>query len=174
MKKLLPIILAVMLALVGCGRGEESIVQIPEDEQTLQSAAQPEEQLIERRIEMTGDISQPGTMAIMCSEGYWRTWRVETADQNGKVKEYRYEIESMLPQDAEPSAVPVTITFNGNMLKVESEAIAIESPMQLMLNIDDGKELTFSVCMAVKRRTSPCVRLTKKSRSTLRYTFLSQ
>ena len=94
---------------------------------------------------MTGDISQPGTMAIMCSEGYWRTWRVETADQNGEVKEYRYEIESMLPQDAEPSAVPVTITFNGNMLKVESEAIAMESPMQLMLNIDDGKELTFSV-----------------------------
>ena len=81
----------------------------------------------------------------MCSEGYWRTWRVETADQNGEVKEYRYEIESMLPQDAEPSAVPVTITFNGNMLKVESEAIAMESPMQLMLNIDDGKELTFSV-----------------------------
>lgn len=41
--------------------------------------------------------------------------------------------------------MPVTITFNGNMLKVESEAIAMESPMQLMLNIDDGKELTFSV-----------------------------
>ena len=137
MRKLLPIILAFMLMLTGCGMGEEGIVQILEDEQTLQSAAQPEEQLIERRIEMTGDISQPGTMAIMCSEGYWRTWR--------EVKEYRYEIESMLPQDAEPSAVPVTITFNGNMLKVESEAIAMESPMQLMLNIDDGKELTFSV-----------------------------
>ena len=118
MRKLLPIILAFMLMLTGCGMGEEGIVQILEDEQTLQSAAQPEEQLIERRIEMTGDISQPGTMAIMCSEGYWRTWRVETADQNGEVKEYRYEIESMLPQDAEPSAVPVTITFNGNMLKV--------------------------------------------------------
>ncbi len=103
MRKLLPIILAVMLALVGCGRGEESIVQIPEVEQTPQSTAQPEEQLIERRIEITGDISQPGTMAIMCSEGYWRTWRVETADQNGEVKEYRYEIESMLPQDAEES-----------------------------------------------------------------------
>ena len=73
------------------------------------------------------------------------SWRVETGDQNGEVKEYRYEIESMLPQDAEPSAVPVTITFNGNMLKVESEAIAMESPVQLMLNIDDGKELTFSV-----------------------------
>ena len=145
MRKLLPIILAFMLMLTGCGMGEEGIVQILEDEQTLQSAAQPEEQLIERRIEMTGDISQPGTMAIMCSEGYWRTWRVETADQNGEVKEYRYEIESMLPQDAEPSAVPVTITFNGNMLKVESEAIAMESPVQLMLNIDDGKELTFSV-----------------------------
>ena len=85
MRKLLPIILAFMLMLTGCGRGEEGIVQILEDEQTLQSAAQPEEQLIERRIEMTGDISQPGTMAIMCSEGYWRTWRVETADQNGEV-----------------------------------------------------------------------------------------
>ena len=147
MRKLLPIILAFMLMLTGCGRGDTAADEpaVDEIEQTPQSTVQPEEQLIERRIEITGDISQPGTMAIMCSEGYWRTWRVETADQNGKVKEYRYEIESMLPQDAEPSAVPVTITFNGNMLKVESEAIAMESPMQLMLNIDDGKELTFSV-----------------------------
>jgi len=147
MRKLLPIILAVMLMLTGCGRGNTAADEpaVDEIEQTPQSTVQPEEQLIERRIEITGDISQPGTMAIMCSEGYWRTWRVETADQNGEVKEYRYEIESMLPQDAEPSAVPVTITFNGNMLKVESEAIAMESPMQLMLNIDDGKELTFSV-----------------------------
>ena len=147
MRKLLPIILAVMLILTGCGRGNTAADEpaVDEIEQTPQSTVQPEEQLIERRIEITGDISQPGTMAIMCSEGYWRTWRVETADQNGEVKEYRYEIESMLPQDAEPSAVPVTITFNGNMLKVESEAIAMESPMQLMLNIEDGKELTFSV-----------------------------
>lgn len=145
MRKLLPIILAFMLMLTGCGRGEEGIVQILEDKQTLQSAAQPEEQLIERRIEMTGDISQPGTMAIMCSEGYWRTWRVETADQNGEVKEYRYEIESMLPQDAEPFAVSVTVMFNGNMLKVDGETISMESPMQLMLNIEDGKEITFSV-----------------------------
>ena len=61
----------------------------------------------------------------------------------------------MLPQDAEPSAVPVTITFNGNMLKVESEAIAIESPMQLMLNIDDGKELTFSVVHGSEEETFP-------------------
>lgn len=147
MRKLLPIILAVMLILTGCGRGDTAADEpaVDEIEQTPQSTVQPEEQLIERRIEITGDISQPGTMAIMCSEGYWRTWRVETADQNGEVKEYRYEIESMLPQDAEPSAVPVTITFNGNMLKVEGEAIAMESPMQLMLNIEDGKELTFSV-----------------------------
>ena len=147
MRKLLPIILAVMLMLTGCGRGNTAADEpaVDEIEQTPQSTVQPEEQLIERRIEITGDISQPGTMAIMCSEGYWRTWRVETADQNGEVKEYRYEIESMLPQDAEPSAVPVTITFNGNMLKVEGEAIAMESPMQLMLNIEDGKELTFSV-----------------------------
>ena len=147
MKKLLPIILAVMLALVGCVRGDTVADEpaVDEVEQTPQSTAQPEEQLIERRIEITGDISQPGTMAIMCSEGYWRTWRVETAGQNGEVKEYRYEIESMLPQDAEPSAVPVTITFNGNMLKVEGETIAMESPMQLMLNIENGKELTFSV-----------------------------
>lgn len=147
MRKLLPIILAVMLMLTGCGMGNTAADEpaVDEIEQTPQSTVQPEEQLIERRIEMTGDISQPGTMAIMCSEGYWRTWRVETADQNGEVKEYRYEIESMLPQDAEPSAVPVTITFNGNMLKVEGEAIAMESPMQLLLNIEDGKELTFSV-----------------------------
>lgn len=147
MRKLLPIILAVMLMLTGCGRGNTAADEpaVDEIEQTPQSTVQPEEQLIERRIEITGDISQPGTMAIMCSEGYWRTWRVETADQNGEVKEYRYEIESMLPQDAEPSAVPVTITFNGNMLKVEGETIAMESPMQLMLNIEDGKELTFSV-----------------------------
>lgn len=147
MRKLLPIILAVMLMLTGCGRGNTAADEPAVDkiEQTPQSTVQPEEQLIERRIEITGDISQPGTMAIMCSEGYWRTWRVETADQNGEVKEYRYEIESMLPQDAEPSAVPVTITFNGDMLKVDGEAIAMESPMQLMLNIEDGKELTFSV-----------------------------
>ena len=147
MKKLLPIILAVMLILTGCGRGNTAADEpaVDEVEQTPQSTAQPEEQLIERRIEITGDISQPGTMAIMCSEGYWRTWRVETADQNGEVKEYRYEIESMLPQDAEPSAVPVTITFNGDMLKVEGETIAMESPIQLMLNIENGKELTFSV-----------------------------
>lgn len=147
MRKLLPIILAVMLMLTGCGRGNTAADEpaVDEIEQTPQSTVQPEEQLIERRIEITGDISQPGTMAIMCSEGYWRTWRVETADQNGEVKEYRYEIESMLPQDAEPSAVPVTITFNGNMLKVEGETIAMESPIQLMLNIEDGKELTFSV-----------------------------
>ena len=147
MRKLLPIILAVILMLTGCGMGNTAADEpaVDEIEQTPQSTVQPEEQLIERRIEMTGDISQPGTMAIMCSEGYWRTWRVETADQNGEVKEYRYEIESMLPQDAEPSAVPVTITFNGDMLKVDGEAIAMESPMQLMLNIEDGKELTFSV-----------------------------
>lgn len=147
MRKLLPIILAFMLILTGCGRGDTAADEpaVDEIEQTPQSTVQPEEQLIERRIEITGDISQPGTMAIMCSEGYWRTWRVETADQNGEVKEYRYEIESMLPQDAEPSAVPVTITFNGDMLKVEGEAIAMESPMQLMLNIENGKELTFSV-----------------------------
>lgn len=147
MRKLLPIILAIMLILTGCGRGDTAADEpaVDEIEQTPQSTVQPEEQLIERRIEITGDISQPGTMAIMCSEGYWRTWRVETADQNGEVKEYRYEIESMLPQDAEPSAVPVTITFNGDMLKVEGEAIAMESPMQLMLNIENGKELTFSV-----------------------------
>lgn len=147
MRKLLPIILAFMLMLTGCGRGDTAADEpaVDEIEQTPQSTVQPEEQLIERRIEITGDISQPGTMAIMCSEGYWRTWRVETADQNGEVKEYRYEIESMLPQDAEPSAVPVTITFNGDMLKVDGEAIAMESPMQLMLNIEDGKELTFSV-----------------------------
>ena len=148
MRKLLPIILAVMLMLTGCGRGNTDVSDEPavdEIEQTPQSTVQPEEQLIERRIEITGDISQPGTMAIMCSEGYWRTWRVETADQNGEVKEYRYEIESMLPQDAEPSAVPVTITFNGDMLKVEGETIAMESPVQLMLNIENGKELTFSV-----------------------------
>lgn len=147
MRKLLPIILAFMLMLTGCGRGDTAADEpaVDEIEQTPQSTVQPEEQLIERRIEITGDISQPGTMAIMCSEGYWRTWRVETADQNGEVKEYRYEIESMLPQDAEPSAVPVTITFNGDMLKVEGEAIAMESPMQLMLNIENGKELTFSV-----------------------------
>ena len=50
MRKLLPIILAFMLMLTGYGMGEEGIVQILEDEQTLQSAAQPEEQLIERRI----------------------------------------------------------------------------------------------------------------------------
>ncbi len=147
MRKLLPIILAFMLMLTGCGRGDTAADKpaVDEVEQTPQSTVQPEEQLIERRIEITGDISQPGTMAIMCSEGYWRTWRVETADQNGEVKEYRYEIESMLPQDAELSAVPVTITFNGDMLKVEGETIAMESPMQLMLNIENGKELTFSV-----------------------------
>ena len=147
MKKLLPITLAIMLILTGCGRGNTAADEpaVDEIEQTPQSTVQPEEQLIERRIEITGDISQPGTMAIMCSEGYWRTWRVETADQNGEVKEYRYEIESMLPQDAEPSAVLVTITFNGDMLKVEGETIAMESPMQLMLNIENGKELTFSV-----------------------------
>ena len=147
MRKLLPIILAFMLILTGCGRGDTAADEpaVDEIEQTPQSTVQPEEQLIERRIEITGDISQPGTMAIMCSEGYWRTWRVDTADQNGDMIEYRYEIESMLPQDAEPSAVPVTITFNGDMLKVEGEAIAMESPMQLMLNIENGKELTFSV-----------------------------
>ncbi len=145
MRKLLLILLAVIFVFAGCGKEKESTVQIPENGQIQQSMTRPEERLTEHCTEITGDISQPGTMAIMCSEGYWRTWRVETVDQNGEVKEYRYETESMLPQDAELTAVPITVMFNGNMLKVEGEAVSMESPMQLMLNIEDGKEVTFSV-----------------------------
>lgn len=107
-------------------------------EAAARNTVEPDALPTPERTEIDEELAVPGSIYLTYYDCYFTVEVAAVYDEQSGENQQVYYAHAILPKDTDLSALPVLISFNGSMLLLDGESVALEPPVMLLMDFSNG------------------------------------